>query len=80
MTEREEIILLTAGLFWGLMVGVGLTVGVGVVGWLVFVGSTPPILSRPTPCPLASVWLRRPRSPAASFMLPTDRARSWRRW
>jgi hypothetical protein len=44
MTEREEIILLTTGLFWGLMVGVGmtvgvgLTVGVGVVGWLVFVG------------------------------------------
>jgi hypothetical protein len=38
MTEREEIILLTTGLFWGLTVGVGLTLGVGVVGWLVFVG------------------------------------------
>jgi hypothetical protein len=36
MTELEQVVLLTTGLLWGLMVGVALTLGVGVAGWLVF--------------------------------------------
>ena len=38
MTEREEVVLFTTGLFWGLMGGVALALGVGVVGWLAFGG------------------------------------------